>query len=67
MGVGVEVKGNEFSMNEARSLFRESLPAVASPYDVSPDGQRFLVNGFGERATFPLTLVVDWNELLKNK
>jgi len=40
---------------------------VASPYDVSPDGQRFLVNGFGERGMVPLTLVVNWKEFLNNK
>jgi eukaryotic-like serine/threonine-protein kinase len=63
----VEAKGKEFSVSEALPLFRESPSAVASPYDVSPDGQRFVVNGFGERGTLPLTLVVDWKELLKNK
>jgi len=67
MGIGVEVRGNEFSVSEARSLFRETLSTVASPFDVSPDGQRFLVNGFGERGTLPLTLVVNWKEFLNNK
>jgi Tol biopolymer transport system component len=66
LGTGVEAKGNEFSVSEARPLFRESLIGVASPYDVSGDGQRFLVNGF-ERDTLPLTLVANWKELLKNK
>jgi serine/threonine protein kinase len=66
-GIGVEVKGNEFSVSEVRSLFKESLTSVSSPYDVSGDGQRFLANGFGERGTLPLTLVANWNELLKNK
>jgi len=66
-GIGVEVRGNQFSVSEVRSLFRQTLFVVASPYDVSPDGQRFLVNGFGERGTLPLTLVVNWKESLKNK
>jgi eukaryotic-like serine/threonine-protein kinase len=67
MGVGIDTKGNAFSLNEARPLFRGFLAAVAFPYDVSPDGQRFLVNGFGETETSPLTLVMNWKELLKNK
>jgi len=61
-GIGVEAKGNEFSVSEARPLFRETLVG----YDVSGDGQRFLVNGL-ERDTLPLTLVANWKELLKNK
>jgi Tol biopolymer transport system component len=65
-GIGVEAKANEFSVSEARPLFRETLVGVASPYDVSGDGQRFLVNGL-ERDTLPLTLVANWKELLKNE
>jgi Tol biopolymer transport system component len=65
--IGIEVKGSEFTMSEARPLFRESLAAVSSPYDVSGDGQRFLANGFGERGTLPLALVANWKELLMNK
>jgi len=67
VAVGVETKGNAFSLGEARLLFRESLAAAAFPYDVSPDGQRFLVNGVGEEGMLPLTLVMNWKELLKNK
>jgi Tol biopolymer transport system component len=66
-GIGVEVKGNEFSVSEARPLFKESLASVTFPYDVSGDGQRFLANGFGERGTLPLTLVTNWKELVKDK
>jgi hypothetical protein len=64
---GIEVKGSEFSVSDARPLFKESLAAVLSPYDVRGDGQRFLANGFGERGTLPLTLVANWKELLMNK
>jgi len=67
VGVGVESRGNAFSLGDARQLFRETLAAAAFPYDVSPDGQRFLVNTYGETETSPLTLVVNWKELLKNK
>jgi hypothetical protein len=68
VSVGVEIKGNTFSLSETRPLFRESLAAAAFPYDVSPDGQRFLVHTFGDGTEVsPLTLVVNWKELLKNK
>ena len=67
VGVGVETRGNTFRVTEARPLFKESLARFAFPYDVSPDGQRFLVNGFSDIGTSPLTLVVNWKELLKNK
>jgi serine/threonine protein kinase/Tol biopolymer transport system component len=65
--IGVEAKGNEFSVSDARPLFKDSLTTASSPYDVSGDGQRFLINGFGERGTLPLTLVANWRELLKDK
>jgi Tol biopolymer transport system component len=65
--IGIEAKGNEFSLSEARPLFKESLTTASSPYDVSGDGQRFLINGFGERGTLPVTLVANWKELLKDK
>lgn len=38
----------------------------AYPYDVSPDGGRFLVNTFvDEPASMALTLVVNWTSLLE--
>jgi len=37
-----------------------------SVYDVSSDGQRFLVNTLAEEtASAPITLVVNWTALLK--
>ena len=65
--VGVESKGNTFVLGEARPIFRHSLSAAAFPYDITPDGQRFLVNSSGELGTSPMTLVLNWKELLKNK
>lgn len=67
VAVAVETKGNTLSLSEARPLFRKPLAAAAFPYDVSPDGQRFLVNSFEETETLPLTLVLNWKELLQNK
>jgi hypothetical protein len=56
-----------FSLNEVRPLFRAPLAAAAFPYDVSPDGQSFLVNTFAEAGTLDFTTIVEWKELLKNK
>ncbi len=65
MATKIQAQGNVFSVGEAKSLFRESLADAASPYDVSSDGQHFVVNSFGETLTLPLTLVENWKEFLK--
>ena len=65
MATKIQAQGNVFSVGEAKSLFRESLADAASPYDVSSDGQHFVVNSFGETQTLPLTLVENWKEFLK--
>jgi hypothetical protein len=30
-------------------------------YDVSPDGQRFLMNTITEEAASPITVILNWN------
>jgi eukaryotic-like serine/threonine-protein kinase len=67
VAVTVETKGNAFSPGETRPLFREPLSLAAFSYDVSPDGQRFLVNSSGDIGTSPYTLVINWKELLISK
>jgi eukaryotic-like serine/threonine-protein kinase len=64
VSVVVETKASAFSTNHARSLFREPLLG-AFPYDVSPDGQRFLVNSYGQSETAPLTLILNWKDLFR--
>jgi dipeptidyl aminopeptidase/acylaminoacyl peptidase len=64
VSVVVETKASAFSTDQPRALFREPLLGTF-PYDVSPDGQRFLVNSYGQSETMPLTLVVNWKELFK--
>ena len=64
-----ENNGDRIGMFDTRSeRFQEwKVPTPGAwPYDVTADGQRFLVNSFGENQTSP-TLIVDWMELLKNK
>lgn len=59
--------GSAFEVGAVRSSFdmRPGGPARYA-YDVSPDGQRFLVNPFREEtAAAPITLVVNWPAALK--
>ena len=62
----VSEKGAEFSVGAVRPLFTVRLrPQVrldAFPFDVSADGQRFLVNSFVEEtASTAITLVINWS------
>jgi len=53
----------------ARALFRcTPVPTVPSsaPYDVSPDGNKFVINSFGDDST-PLILLVNWTASLKKQ
>jgi hypothetical protein len=38
---------------------------ASSPYDVAPDGQRFLVRAVPETGSQPLQVIVNWPALLK--
>jgi serine/threonine protein kinase len=64
-------EGPTFEANLARPLFRVRRREHISSgdlfsYDVSPDGQRFLVNtDVGEVASNPLTVVLNWTSGLK--
>jgi hypothetical protein len=67
----VNGQASSFVVGPARPLFKLPLrPMVrldAYLYDVSPDGQRFLVNTFVEETTSTaITLVVNWTAGLKN-
>ena len=71
--MSVEVKaGAAFQAGAATPLFpihrREPISGTdLFSYDVSPDGQRFLVNVDAGDATAPLTAVVNWTALLKSR
>ena len=61
--MSVEIKpGPSFEAGVPKPLFDTSVPAVlANFYDVSADGERFLVvTPLGGQATPPLNLVVNW-------
>ena len=49
----------------ARQLFVVADRAVSDIYDVSPDGQQFLVNTATERDRTPITVVLNWTSALR--
>jgi len=72
--MAVPVTGTStFQLGLPKALFRTTVlggtgggPGVAWRYDVSPDGQRFLINTALEEATSsPITVVVNWQTTLK--
>jgi len=67
MAAEVEARGNSFEARKAQPLFRGAMStAPFSPYDVTPDGKRFVINTVSNPNT-PLTLVVNWTARLSNK
>ncbi len=63
--VEVSTKGSEFQVGTTRPLFRLNSTGRGAGYDVSPDGQRFLVNDLPEEPSTPITLVVNWTARIK--
>jgi eukaryotic-like serine/threonine-protein kinase len=57
MAVEVQENGNILETEKAQPLFTATVAGGISPYDVTPDGQRFLINTRDN--TPPLTLVVN--------
>jgi serine/threonine protein kinase/dipeptidyl aminopeptidase/acylaminoacyl peptidase len=66
MVVGVDGSGQMFRAGAETALF-DTMPIGANwPYDVTADGQRFLISSRAEQASStPITVVVDWTAALK--
>jgi len=65
MAVSIKLGPNSVRLGTPQPLF--TLPVddlIFSPYEVSPDGQRFLVRASSRQAS-PLTVIVNWPALLK--
>ncbi len=60
--IAVEVDDDGFSFEVGRQqvLFSQTTATVGFAYDVSPDGQEFIINTPDESQTVPITLVVNW-------
>jgi hypothetical protein len=62
----VNAKSEEFELDPVRALFQVNYIApVGSPYDVAPDGQRFVFATYPESVPTPLVLVTNWTADLK--
>jgi hypothetical protein len=66
MAAEVNIKGSALEIGAVRPLF-ETLPAQQGrDFDVTADGQRFLVNTLVEdKESLPLTLVINWTADVK--
>lgn len=67
MAATVNDQGALFEVGDVRPLFTIPVTAGRFPYDVSADGQRFLVNTFADQTLTPepMTVVVNWPAELK--
>jgi len=69
MAVTVEAKGATFKAQAPATLFRTQITAVAHAfyqYDVSADGQKFVINTrTTEQAAPPITILTNWEAELK--
>ena len=66
VAVQIQESAQEFHVLSSKPLFRLQLPWNVGFYDVTPDGQRFLVNTRTHKEqTEPLTLVTNWTAQLK--
>jgi hypothetical protein len=65
MAAGVKTDAVSFEIGGIRSLFQSRKMGDSFRYDVSKDGQRFLVNAGLKEELTPLTLTTNWTEALK--
>jgi eukaryotic-like serine/threonine-protein kinase len=73
MAVSVAAVGGTFQPGVPKPLFRAAVlggtgggPSSSWRWDISPDGQRFLINtALEEGATAPVTMVLNWDSALK--
>ena len=66
MAAQVEDRGNGLEVRPVQALFRAAVSPSFCPYDVTPDGKRFVINTLREQNT-PLTLMVNWMANLKKQ
>ena len=64
--VPVTLRPESLELGSAHPLFRTAVSA-RSGYDVSPDGQRFLIAATEEQDAAPIALILNWTAELKKK
>lgn len=68
VAVEVSARGDTFEVGAGKALFETRPSTPGNVYDVTRDGQRFLVNtAVQAQSSSPLTLVVNWTADLKKK
>src|SRR5262249_7496706 len=66
MVVNLKLGADSVQPSDPRELFPlPDLASSVSPYEASPDGQRFLVLAGRGRVSQPLNVIVNWPALLK--
>ena len=70
MAVTAQEKSGSLEIGNPRALFQVNLARTAGlvPYDVAPDGKKFVfITSPAQTSVEPITLVTNWTELLKKK
>jgi len=65
VGVPVEERNGSVVTGQEAPLFLAFQRWGQNSYDVTPDGQRFVVNTFGSDVSKPLAVVLNWTAALK--
>jgi hypothetical protein len=60
MAASIDSHGDTLVVHRVVPLFAINPNPVGWVYDVSPDGQRFIVNSLGDEGKRPLVLVTNW-------
>jgi Tol biopolymer transport system component len=64
--VYIEERGDRLQFGASQVLFRTDMAVATAPYDVTPDGKRFVVNTPIFRNE-PMTLIVNWKAKLSKQ
>jgi hypothetical protein len=67
MAAEVGTTSGSFQVGAVTPLFAAVVEDFAMPFDVSADGKRFVIAIAPQEQSSPITLLINWPELLKNK
>jgi dipeptidyl aminopeptidase/acylaminoacyl peptidase len=68
MVVNLKLGADSVEPSAPRELFPLPVADIGySPYDATPDGQRFLVRAVPQKASEPLTVIINWPAVLKKE
>jgi Tol biopolymer transport system component len=67
MAVAVTRKGDALEFAQPQALFETRISGAGFQYDVTADGQKFLVNSQVQSSADPMTIITNWTALLKKE